>query len=140
MPNDGFSGFADWAADNAGLTDANALLAGLAAAGLGRSSAVIAVESFGDTRCYTVPAGPFGAITAAEPDERPDLLLRDLRMSRISTVHLGAEAVPVLTLTRAGDGLAITFECSSQQMTADEAVSLLSEFADRMEQPLRHLL
>ena len=141
LPTVGFGAFAAWAAENADLQDANALLAGLAAASLGRVTATIAVESFGQSRAYRVPAGPFSAITKAEDDSAPALILRDLRMSRVSTVDLGAEEdAPILTLTQASSGLSITLECASQDLTAGEAVNLLSEFAGRMEQPLRHLL
>src|SRR6056297_2817909 len=117
LPTDGFAEFAAWAAESAGLTDAGALLAGLAAASQGRDEATIALESFGQTRLFTVPAGPFGTITEAEEDTLPDLTLRDLRMSRVSTVALGAEETPVLTLTRAGEGLTITLECAGHHLT-----------------------
>ena len=140
LPGDGFEDFAKWAAESAGLSDTNALLAGLAAASLGREMATVSVERFGESHAYHVPAGPFGAITDAEDDSAPDLILRDLRMSRVSTVSLGAETAPVLTLTRRDVGLRITLECAGQHLTATEAVGLLSEFAGRMEQPLRHLL
>jgi pyruvate/2-oxoglutarate dehydrogenase complex dihydrolipoamide acyltransferase (E2) component len=140
LPMDGSGAFTAWAAENTNLQDANALLAGLAAASLGRGTATIAVESFGQSRAYMVPAGPFSAITTAEEDSAPDLILRDLRISRVSTVDLGAEDAPVLTLTRTNGGLTITLECAGHHLTASEAVSLLSEFAGRMEQPLRHLL
>uniref|UniRef100_UPI0040471BD9 biotin/lipoyl-containing protein n=1 Tax=Yoonia sp. TaxID=2212373 RepID=UPI0040471BD9 len=140
LPNDGSAAFTAWAAENTDLQDANALLAGLAAASLGRDAANIAVESFGQSRAYMLPAGPFSAITKAEDDSAPDLILRDLRMSHVSTVDLGAEDTPVLTLTRTNGGLTITLECAGHHLTANEAVSLLSEFAGRMEQPLRHLL
>lgn len=140
LPADGFPGFAAWAAEQAGLGDGHALLAGLAAASLGRDSAAVTVESIGRTSIHSVPAGPLGDISDADPDTVPDLYLRDLRMSRLSTVNLGAEAAPVLTLIRSGDGLSITLECASHHLTAAQAVSLLSEFAGRMEQPLRHLL
>ncbi|WP_232796399.1 biotin/lipoyl-containing protein [Roseovarius salinarum] len=140
LPHDGVAAFKAWASETAGLEDENALLAGLAAASLGRDSAMVAVESFGARRGYTVPAGPLGAITATDEDIVPDLILRDLRLSRITSVSLGAEDAPVLTLTPAGDGLSITLECASHHLTATEAVSLLSEFAGRMEHPLRHLL
>ncbi|MGC9368198.1 MAG: biotin/lipoyl-containing protein [Paracoccaceae bacterium] len=141
LPGEGFTAFSAWAAETAGLKDANALLAGLAAASLGRQGgATVAVESFGKTRIYTVPAGPLGAITAAEPDTPPDLRLRDLRFSRITTVQLGAEDSPVLSVATSGAALRLTLECAAHQLTADEAVSLLSNFAGRMEQPLRHLL
>jgi hypothetical protein len=121
------------------LQDPRALMAGLAAASLGRD-ANVAVESLGDTARYAAPLGPLASVTAADPDTAPDLTLRDLRMSRISGVELGPEDTPVLTLTRTGDGLKITLECASHQMTAHEAVALLSNFAGRIEQPLRHLL
>ncbi|AFO92000.1 pyruvate dehydrogenase [Phaeobacter inhibens] len=140
MPTDGFGAFAAWAAENTDLNDANALLAGLAATSLGRDAATIAVESFGQSRAYRVPSGPFSAITKAEDSSVPDLTLRDLRMSRVSTVDLGAEDAPVLTLMQARGGLSITLECAANQLSANAAIHLLSEFAGRMEQPLRHLL
>ncbi|AXI45831.1 pyruvate dehydrogenase [Sulfitobacter sp. SK012] len=140
VPTDGFSEFALWAAENAGLKDANAVLAGLAAASLGHETAIIMVESFGQSRAYQVPAGAFSSIVEAEDDTAPDLILRDLRMSRVSTVNLGAENAPVLTLTQAKGGLSITLECAGHHLSASAAISLLSEFSGRMEQPLRHLL
>lgn len=140
LPTDGFGAFAAWAAENTDLKDANALLAGLAVASLGRDKATIVVESFGHCRVYTAPAGPLSVITEAEDHNAPDLILRDLRMSHISIVALGAESAPVLTLTRTNGGLSITLECAGHHLSAGEAVNLLSEFAGRMEQPLRHLL
>lgn len=140
IPEDGFAPFATWAADSAELGDSTALLAGLAAAALTKDSATVAVETLGAARVYTAPAGPLGKVTEADPDTAPDLLLRDLRMSRVSGIDLGAEDMPVLTLTRSGTGLSITLECASHHLSATQAVTLLSEFAGRMEQPLRHLL
>ena len=139
LPAEGFSAFAAWAADAAGLTDAAALLAGLAGGSLGRA-ATIAVESVGQTRLYTVPPGPLGDVAGADAASLPDLRLRDLRMSRITAVALGAEDVPVITLTGFGTGVTLTLECAGSSLTAAEAVALLSNFAGRMEQPLRHLL
>jgi pyruvate/2-oxoglutarate dehydrogenase complex dihydrolipoamide acyltransferase (E2) component len=140
LPTDGFAEFAEWAAENANLNDASALLVGLAAASLGQDKATIAVESFGQSRAYYVPVGAFSNITKAEEDTAPDLILRDLRMSRVSTVRLGAENAPVLTLTCTGSGVCITLEYAGHHLSASEAVNLLSEFAGRIEQPLRHLL
>lgn len=140
LPTYGFGAFTEWAAENTDLHDANALLAGLAAASLGHDTATIAVETFGQSRAYMVPAGPFSAITKTEDNSAPDLIVRDLRISRVSTVDLGAEDAPVLTLTQASGGQTITLECADHQLSASDAVNLLSEFAGRMEQPLRHLL
>ena len=46
----------------------------------------------------------------------------------------------MLTLMVAGEGLTLTLECAAHQLAAPEAITLLSDFAGRMEQPLRHLL
>ncbi|TQM93940.1 biotin/lipoyl-containing protein [Roseinatronobacter monicus] len=134
----GFAPFATWAADAHGLQDADALLAGLAGASLGRA-ATVAVDRFGASRAYDVPAGrSLSAVT--DTDAAPDLRLRDLRMSALSTVSLGAEDVPVLTLLTQGEGLALVLECDPAQLGPDAAIALLSEFAGRMHNPLRHLL
>ena len=138
VPTDGFTAFAAWAADAAGLTDIGALLAGFAGASLGRH-ATVAVESFGTTRAFSVPAGPLADVAPSD-EACPDLLLRDLRMSRITGVELGAEDTPVLTLTASATGLAITLECASDSLSAPDAIALLSNFAARMEDPVRNLL
>lgn len=140
LPTEGFTAFADWAAGTAGLTDAAALLAGMAAASLGRDRAIVSIENAGLDRTFDVPTGPLSAVTKAADDAPPDLRLRDLRLSRITTVDLGPEDTPVLTLTQSGSGFAVTLDCAAHHLTGAEAVSLISEFAGRMEQPLRHLL
>ncbi|MFZ5962811.1 biotin/lipoyl-containing protein [Thalassococcus sp. BH17M4-6] len=139
VPQDGFAAFATWAAKEAGLGDPAALLAGLAAASLGADTATVAVETPGGTKAYTVPAGPLSGIAQTEADT-PDLRLRDLRLSRITSVAQGPEDAPVMTLTPQGDGLSITLECAAEQLAPAAALALLSDFAGRMEQPLRHLL
>ncbi len=133
---DGFAPFAASVADTLG--DAEALLAGLAGASMG-APCVVAVERFGAQRTFAVPEGRrLSAVT--ESDAAPDLLLRDLRASALCSVSLGAVDVPVLTLLRKGDGLSLTLEAAPHHMAAAQAIALLSEFAGRMENPLRHLL
>jgi pyruvate dehydrogenase E2 component (dihydrolipoamide acetyltransferase)/2-oxoglutarate dehydrogenase E2 component (dihydrolipoamide succinyltransferase) len=139
LASEGFSEFSAWAQDSAGLSDAAALLAGFAGASLGRA-AIVAVETVNTQRLYQVPPGPLGDVTEADPDSIPDLCLRDLRLSRISGVDLGPEDCPTLTLCAGGSGLVVTLECAAHSLTAREAVALLSNFAARMEQPVRHLL
>jgi len=138
VPKDGFGAFADWAAKEAGISDSDALLAGLAAASLGRATATIGVQAFDRYRLFTTD-GNIATVQLA-PDQQPDLILRDLRLARIVSIALGAEDQPVLTLTASGAGLTITLECAADHLTAPQAITLLSEFAGRMEQPLRHLL
>lgn len=134
-----FSEFAAWAQEAAGLGDAAALLAGFGGASLGRA-AIVAVETLSSQHLYQVPLGPLGDVTEADPDSSPDLCLRDLRLSRISGVELGPEDCPTLTLCAEGAGLVVTLECAARSLSAREAVTLLSNFAARMEQPVRHLL
>ncbi|ATX64856.1 biotin/lipoyl-containing protein [Roseinatronobacter bogoriensis] len=135
---DGFAPFAIWAAGARGLSDADALLAGLAGASLGRA-ATVAIDRFGASRAYNVPAGR-NLSAVAPSDAAPDLRVRDLRMSALSALSLGAEAIPVLTLLPKGAGLALVMECAPDQLAPDQAIALLSEFAGRMRDPLRHLL
>ncbi len=133
---DGFAPFAASVAEM--LSDADALLAGLAGASLG-APCVVAVERFGAMRALAVPAGRrLSAVTEAEA--APDLLLRDLRASALSGLSLGVEDMPVLSVLSKGDGLALTLECGPHHMTPAQAIALLSEFAGRMQDPLRHLL
>ncbi|MDF0600214.1 pyruvate dehydrogenase [Psychromarinibacter sp. C21-152] len=135
---DGLPDFVAWAAEAHGLDDADAILAGLAAASLPEPGAV-AVERHGKSTVFATPAGRALSQVAATEDA-PALTLRDLRGSPLRTVEMGGEATPVLTLSTNGDGLIITLECSPAHLDATAAIRLLSDFAGRVEQPLRHLL
>jgi pyruvate dehydrogenase E2 component (dihydrolipoamide acetyltransferase)/2-oxoglutarate dehydrogenase E2 component (dihydrolipoamide succinyltransferase) len=136
IASEGFTDFAAWAATTAKLTDTSALLAGLCAASQGTDTTV-AVESFGTSTTYAASA----QLSATQPSEdTPTLRVRDLRFSAITGVAVGAEDVPALTLTRNGAGLTITLEFAPAHLAATDAITLLSNFAGRMEQPLRHLL
>ena len=140
---DGFAAFASWAASEAGLTDGDSLLAGLGAASLRGDTAdlVVAVERFGQSRQYLNPDLPrLGAAAATEDEAQADLIIRDIRGSRITSVATGAEVAPVLTIGNDGDGLSITLEYGSGQLAPAAAIALISEFAGRMEMPMRHLL
>jgi pyruvate/2-oxoglutarate dehydrogenase complex dihydrolipoamide acyltransferase (E2) component len=140
ISEDGFESFAAWAVGAAGLKDKAALLAGLAGASLERFPLMVAVEENGSSLVYAVSSSLLGQVTKAEEVSEPDLRVRDLRSSRITSLKLGAEACPVLSVARSGGVLALTLECAADQLSADDALTLLSNFAGRMEQPLRHLL
>ncbi len=132
----GVSDFEAWAAKEAGLADPAALLAGLAAASLGRDT-VVAVERFGQCRSFAACA-VLGE--TAESEDAPALRLRDMRGSALRDVQMGAEDVPVLTLTDRDDGLAVTLECGADALSPQDALALISNFAGRLDDPLRHLL
>ncbi len=140
IPVDGLTSFAAWAADAHSLEDDRALLAGLAGASLSADGPVtVAIERFETTRSYTVPQNRSLSQVSAS-DERPDLILRDLRGTPLRSVEMGSEEVPVVTVTSSGAGLSITLEGSRSQLEPQGATALLTRFAGRMEQPLRHLL
>jgi len=140
VASDGLPGFVAWVAEAHGLKDADAILAGFAGASLNPGgAATVAIERPGARRAFTVPPGR--ALSAvAETGDAPALVLRDLRGTALSGVEMGAEEAPVLTLTHAGGGLTITLECAASGLDAAGAIRLLTDFAGRMEQPLRHLL
>lgn len=138
IATDGFTAFAQWAAAHHGLTDRDALLAGIAGASLPQPG-IVAIERHGQTRGFAIPTDrALSAITAS--DGTPDLILRDLRDTALRAITAGAEGTPVLTLMSGHSGLILTLECSADQMSAPAAIALLSAFAGRMEHPLRHLL
>jgi pyruvate dehydrogenase E2 component (dihydrolipoamide acetyltransferase)/2-oxoglutarate dehydrogenase E2 component (dihydrolipoamide succinyltransferase) len=158
---DGLVAFAAWAAQAHGLDDVDAILAGLAGASLGADDLVhVAVHRYG-RRVFAVPPGrALGAVyeVVEGSDDLPALVLRDLRGTRLASVALGAEEIPVVTITDAladaitdgaadldgsgvgSVGLSITLECAAWQLEPEAALRLLIEFAGRMEEPLRHLL
>jgi pyruvate/2-oxoglutarate dehydrogenase complex dihydrolipoamide acyltransferase (E2) component len=128
VPAKAFADFCAWATEDTGApVDRAALLARFAAASLGEPLAAIAVEAHGQTR-------------VTPEDAEPALTIRDLAGSPITSVNLGAEATPVLTLTGMGDTLTITLECAPGQLSAPQALSLIGGFAGRLAEPLRHLL
>ncbi|RYG92831.1 pyruvate dehydrogenase [Loktanella sp. IMCC34160] len=138
VAEDGLPGFQRWMSEAHGVNDADAILAGLAGASLA-AGATVAIERAGLTRSFATPAGRTLS-GVAETEDAPDLILRDLRGSPLRSVEMGAGPEPVLTLTNSGAGLTITLECDPASLSPQAAIQLLTDFAGRVEQPLRHLL
>ncbi|MGJ8605169.1 MAG: biotin/lipoyl-containing protein [Marivita sp.] len=138
VSGDALPGFTKWAAEAHGLTDTDAILAGLAGAALPKAGAV-AVERFGASTTYAMPASRLLS-KIAETDAAPDLILRDLRNTTIRSADMGAETAPVLTITTRRKGVRVTLDCAANQLDAQTAIQLLTNFAGRLDQPLRHLL
>lgn len=138
IDHDGLPAFAEWANKTHGLGDADAILCGLAAASL-KTPGPVRLERFGTEKTYAL--GASRSLTAvSQSDTNPVLALRDLRHSRVQSVELGGEDIPVLTLMQSGNGITITLEASADQLDASSAIQLLEDFAGKVEQPLRHLL
>tara|TARA_B100000767_G_scaffold87975_1_gene84508 strand:+ start:10141 stop:11406 length:1266 start_codon:yes stop_codon:yes gene_type:complete len=123
--------------------EAGAVVAGLAAGAWeqGQQDIVIAYRQFATTQQFTNPHHTGLGKARADDEVAPaQLLIYDLRNSAITSIENCADGQPTLTLLSQGDFLALTLECRSDHMSADAALSFLTEFAGRMEQPLRHLL
>ena len=123
--------------------EAGAVVAGLAAGAWeqGQQDIVIAYRQFATTQQFTNPHHTgLGKARADDEGAPAQLLIYDLRNSAITSIENCADGQPTLTLLSQGDFLALTLECRSDHMSADAALSFLTEFAGRMEQPLRHLL
>lgn len=138
IEHDGLPSFTDWIAEAHGPINPDAVIAGLAAASL-PAAAPVAVERFGQSTTYALPASR-ALSGVSETEDAPALTIRDLRGTSLRGIDLGGEDTPVLTLTAQGAGLNLTLECKAADMDARAAIQLLSDFAGRVEQPLRHLL
>ncbi len=136
----GFADFVAWAKDNGGQADQAALLAGFAAASFGNFPAKVRVENMWQSQAYSAASLWLGQVKPADDDQEADLLVRDLRASHISALQLDAGKCPVISILRQGEDLALVLEWTGDRLTAPRAIDLLSNFAGRMEQPLRHLL
>lgn len=138
----GLDTFLDWIAAEAGArADPGAVLAGLAAGALrpnADGALTVAVESFGQRRVYADPDRA-GLGRAPQGEGAPALILRDLRGSALTGLRLGPEEAPVLTLT-GRDPLTLTLEAAAGALTPAAALDLMTGFAGRLEEPLRHLL
>ena len=143
---DGFAGFLDWMRDETGTPpDATSVMAGMAAAALRQAASneplTVAVEAFGRKRLFAdADRCGLGLAKAAEPADAPALILRDLRGTGVTTLRIGAEAAPTLSVSRDGPEILITLECAPDQLQPEAAVELISGFAGRLAEPLRHLL
>jgi pyruvate/2-oxoglutarate dehydrogenase complex dihydrolipoamide acyltransferase (E2) component len=136
----GFAEFASWARENAGQGDEAALLAGFAAASFGNLPSKVRVETLRQPKTYSASSLWLGQVEPADDEPEADLVVRDLRANRISSVQLDADRCPVISILRNGESITLVLEWTGDRLTAPQAIDLLSNFAGRMEQPLRHLL
>jgi pyruvate/2-oxoglutarate dehydrogenase complex dihydrolipoamide acyltransferase (E2) component len=144
-PSGALSEFFDWIAAETGTAPNRiAILAALAAAALREPTqsgpVIVAASRQGTQSLYSDPdLGPLGA----QPDDAASaasLILRDLTGTPLDSLFLGTEAAPVLCIGGDGPDLSITLECVAGVLSPEAAINLISGFAGRLKQPLRHLL
>jgi pyruvate/2-oxoglutarate dehydrogenase complex dihydrolipoamide acyltransferase (E2) component len=146
LPGDGLAEFCAWrSAETGASTKEIAVMAGMAAAAFRQSAAaaplIVAAEAFGRTQRFVDPDRVgLGGAQPSESPAKPALVLRDLRGAGITDLTLGAETAPTLSVMRRGPEIFVTLECAPTQLRPEVAIELISEFAGRLAEPLRHLL
>jgi len=138
--------FVDWLARELGQkVRREAVLAGFAASALratDQSDAIgVQTEVRGLVRAYQDP--DLAGLGRSEPMEgagAPSLVVRDLSGTPVTSVQLGAETAPVLSVSGTGSTLTITCECPGDTVSAGTALALVTGFAERVGDPLRQLL
>lgn len=120
----------------------DAALAAFAASSLRTGDAALAVTTenalTGQSVTYTDPdRQPMASLAPAEAPGAPSIVLRDLTGTAITSIQLGAEPAPVISLSSDGDMLTVTYEGS---LAPDRAIAFMNGFAGRLSDPLRHLL
>ena len=146
LAKDGLAEFCAWRrAETGAPTEEIAVMAGMAAAAFRPSAAnaelVVAAYAFGAARSFVnADRSGLGSAKAVDTAANPALVLRDLRGAAVTDLSLGAESAPTLSVMRRGAETFITLECAAAQLRPEEAIELISEFAGRLAEPLRHLL
>ncbi|WP_395175298.1 biotin/lipoyl-containing protein [Roseibium alexandrii] len=138
--------FVDWLSRELGQkVRQEAVLAGFAASALratGQSDAIgVQTEVRGLVRAYQDP--DLAGLGRAEPLDgvaTPSIVVRDLSGTPVTSVQLGTEAAPVLSVSGTGSALTITCECPGDTVSAGTALALVTGFAERVGDPLRQLL
>jgi pyruvate/2-oxoglutarate dehydrogenase complex dihydrolipoamide acyltransferase (E2) component len=146
LAKDGLAEFCAWRrAETGAPTEEIAVMAGMAAAAFRPSASnaelVVAAYAFGAARSFVnADRSGLGSAKAVDTAANPALVLRDLRGAAVTDLSLGAESAPTLSVMRRGVETFITLECAPAQLRPEAAIELISEFAGRLAEPLRHLL
>jgi len=76
-----------------------------------------------------------------EAPDAIDLLIFDLRNTPVQTAQVGSKDVPTMTLIqKSAKKLVINLEYRIDQLTSQQAIAVITEFSQTLEQPLRRLL
>ena len=142
IDKDGFSSFADWAAVEAGLDDATALLAGLAAGGFSGAAITVRVDSGGKRALFAVGERRLSSVRplSGNASAPPDLIVRDFRSGAPADAAPDSGNPPVLSLLTCEGGLSAALEYDRRRMPPEEADACLSNFVACIRQPLCRLL
>ena len=138
LPAAAWDAFAAWAQDESVAPPLAELATGALRSASRADHVVVRLERPGDPVVLRLDAD-FGGHPASE-EERPAMIVRDLTRTRITGVALGAPTAPVLTVARDRESLVLTLEALPDAMGSDTLLQIVTELAERLEDPLRQLL
>lgn len=75
-----------------------------------------------------------------DEDQRTDLTLRDFSDSMLAAMKLGPADQPVLTVLREDDSFIVNLDFQPGDLSENEAIRVLTNFAERLREPLHHIL
>lgn len=147
VPRAGTDEFVAWMLEDGGITLAPARLWASFAAGALRAARADAGDIILDLAPLTGPSrtvvNPDKTRLSQDPpssDAAPDLVLRDLTDSPITGLRLCHDGAPCLTMASSGETLRLTLEFGADRLDDATATSLILGFAERLADPLHHLL
>ncbi|WP_120635846.1 biotin/lipoyl-containing protein [Ruegeria sp. EL01] len=139
--------FLRWMKEDGGIViPASAIWAAFAAAAWrmahdSRDEVIVELTSLGGTS--KLFANPDRARLSVQPETDgvlPDLRLQDLTGSPITSLNIGPSDCAVLNVAGRGEELTLRLDFTPQQITGDAALTFLTGFAERLEDPLTHLI
>ncbi len=147
VPRSGTDDFLSWMLEDGGITIAPSALWVSIAAGALRSAqperldlAIAVSDLTGTATTYRNPDKTRLLNQLESPDEKADLVLRDLTDSPITGLRLGPVAAPILSIASDNDTLRLSLEFTADLMDDAAAIALISGFSERLANPLLHLL
>jgi len=149
VPINGCDDFIRWFADDGNITlDPVQLWLRFAAAALrhtrqsGSDRLVLGIDTPKlETAHYADPDRTrLSQLETIDTDTQTDLILRDLTGTLLTSVRLTANAAPILTIGRDDACYVLALDFMEGQLTENEAIQFLTDFAERLQEPLRHIL
>jgi pyruvate/2-oxoglutarate dehydrogenase complex dihydrolipoamide acyltransferase (E2) component len=149
VPREGTHNFLNWMQSEDNITLSPSLLwAAFAAAALrdamqfGEKPLVVALmDLHTDTRYLTNPdRARLSELPEGDLEGTADLILRNLSDSPITGMCISGSLQPSLSITTNGEDYRLSLKFSGDQLSDAQAIQLISDFAGRLSEPLRHLL
>ncbi len=152
VPRAGVADFLDWMERDGGVALPSAHLfvsfaartlraatADASGSGIGGALIVALVPLTGTPVTYSDPdQSRLSALR--ETDAAPDLTIRDLTASRLTSVRLAATDTPTLSIAQAGEDYTLTLDFTERQLSGDRAIAMMTDLADRLATPLLSVL